>query len=89
MNSFMTTFTKCSSLLNTESLNSIYQNFNELMINSFLINNDNYQCINVLKNIYNLKLQNIKDKTSSNKEYVDIYNNFIKLTRQILIFFLN
>ena len=83
MNSFMTTFTKCSSLLNTESLNSIYQNFNELMINSFLINNDNYQCINVLKNIYNLKLQNIKDKTSSNKEYVDIYNNFIKLTRQI------
>ena len=83
MNNFMTTFTKCSSLLNTESLNSIYQNFNELMINSFLINNDNYQCINVLKNIYNLKLQNIKDKTSSNKEYVDIYNNFIKLTRQI------
>ena len=83
MNSFMITFTKVSSLLNTESLNSIYQNFNELMINSFFINNDNYQCINVLKNIYKLKLQNIKDKSSSNKEYVEIYNNFLKLIRQI------
>ena len=83
MNSFMTTFTKCSSLLNTESLNSIYQNFNELMINSYFINNENYQCINVLKNIYNLKLQNIKDKNMTNKEYVEIYNNFLKLIRQI------
>ena len=79
----MNTFIKCSSYLNIDSLNSIYQNFNDLMINSFLINNDNYQCINVLKNIYNLKLKNIQDKNISNKEYSEIYNNFIKLLRQI------
>ena len=83
MNCFMNTFIKCSSYLNIESLNSIYQNFNQLMINSFLINNDNYQCINVLKNIYNLKLHNIKQKDLSNKEYAEIYNNFLKLLRQI------
>ena len=83
MNCFMITFTKCSAYLNIESLNSIYQNFNELVINSFLINNDNYHCIYVLKNIYSLKLKNIKDKNSSNKEYVEIYTNFLKLLRQI------
>ena len=83
INCFMNTFIKCSSYLNIEALNSIYQNFNELMINSFLINNDNYQCINVLKNIYNLKLNNIKQKNLSNKEYAEIYNNFFKLIRQI------
>ena len=68
MNCFMTTFSKCSNNLNVNTLNSIYQNFNELMINSFLINNDNYQCIFVLKNIYSLKLNNIKDKNPSNKK---------------------
>ena len=83
MNCLMITFTKCSMNLNINSLNSIYQNINELMLNSFLINNDNYQCINVLKNIYNLKLNNIKEKNSTNKEYMEIYNNFLKLNRQI------
>jgi hypothetical protein len=83
MNCFMTTFSKCSNNLNVNTLNSIYQNFNELMINSFLINNDNYQCIFVLKNIYSLKLNNIKDKNPSNKEYMELYNNFLKLNRQI------
>ena len=83
MNCFMNTFTKCSAHLNIDSLNSIYQNFNELMINSFFINNDNFQSIHVLKNIYNLKLHNIKDKSSTNKEYIEIYNNCLKLIRQI------
>ena len=83
MNCFMNTFSKCSNNLNVNTLNSIYQNFNELMINSFLINNDNYQCIFVLKNIYSLKLNNIKDKNPSNKEYMELYNNFLKLNRQI------
>ena len=83
MNCFMNTFTKCSAHLNIDSLNSIYQNFNELMINSFFINNDNFQSIHVLKNIYNLKLHNIKDKSSKNKEYIEIYNNCLKLIRQI------
>ena len=83
MNCFMNAFTKASGYLNIESLNSIYQNFNELMINSFMINNDNYQCINVLKNIYKLKLNNIKDKNIINKEYIEIYYNFLKLIRQI------
>ena len=83
MNCFMNTFTKCSAHLNIDSLNSIYQNFNELMINSFFINSDNFQSIHVLKNIYNLKLHNIKDKSSKNKEYIEIYNNCLKLIRQI------
>ena len=83
INCFMSTFIKCSNYLNIESLNSIYQNFNELMINSFLINNENYQSINVIKNIYSLKLRNIKQKDLSNKEYAEIYNNFLKLLRQI------
>ena len=83
MNCFMNAFTKASGYLNIESLNSIYQNFNELMINSFMINNDNYQCINVLKNIYKLKLNNVKDKNQTNREYMEIYFNFLKLIRQI------
>lgn len=79
----MSTLTKCSSHLNINSLNQIFPKFNELMINSFFKNTDNYQCINVLRNIYSLKLQNIKDKNLQNNEYAEIYNNFLKLSRQI------
>ena len=79
----MSTLIKCSSHFSINSLNQIFPKFNDLMINSFLNNHDNYQCINVLKNIYSLKLQNIKDKNISNNEYAQIYNNFLKLNRQI------
>ena len=79
----MNTLTKCSSHINIDSLEKIFPKFNELMIKSFLNNNDNYQCINVLKNIYSLKLQNIKNKDFSNKDYAEIYNYFLKLNRQI------
>ena len=79
----MSTLIKCSSHFSITSLNQIFPKFNDLMINLFLNNNDNYQCINVLKNIYSLKLQNIKDKNISNNEYAQIYNNFLKLNRQI------
>ena len=79
----MNTLTKCSSHINIDSLEKIFPIFNELMIKSFLNNNDNYQCINVLKNIYSLKLQNIKNKDFSNKDYAEIYNYFLKLNRQI------
>ena len=79
----MSTLTKCSSHFSIISLNQIFPKFNELMINSFFKNNDNYQCINVLRNIYSIKLQNIKDKNFTNNEYVQIYNNFLKLSRQI------
>lgn len=83
IHNIMNTLTKCSSYLNINTLNQIFPKFNELMINTFLQNNDNYQCINVLKSIYSLKLQNIKDKSFSNNEYTEIYNNFLKLSRQI------
>ena len=83
INSFMTIFKTVSKYITIDSLNSIYINFNEMMINSFFLNNENYHCIEILKNIYNLKLKNIKDKTQSNKEYFEIYNNFLKLIQQI------
>ena len=79
----MSTLTKCSSHFSIISLEQIFPKLNELMINSFFNNNDNYQCINVLKNIYSLKLQNIKEKNFSNNDYILIYNCFLKLNRQI------
>ena len=79
----MSTLTKCSSHFNINYLEQIFPKLNELMINSFFNNNDNYQCINVIKNIYSLKLQNIKVKNFSNNDYTLIYNYFLKLNRQI------
>ena len=79
----MRTLSKSSSSINANYLEQIFPKFNELMIKSFLNNNDNYQCIEVLRNIYSLKLQNIKKKDDSNKDYVEIYNYFLKLNRQI------
>ena len=83
INCIMSTITKCSSHFRINYLEEIFSKLNELMINSFLNNNDNYQCINVLKNIYSLKLQNIQDKSFSNSKYYEIYNYFLKLVRQI------
>lgn len=83
INCIMITLTKSSSHFKIKYLEQIFPKLNELMINSFLSNNDNYQCINVLKNIYALKLQNIQDKNLSNKNYKEIYNYFLQLTRQI------
>ena len=83
INAFMNIFNKVSGYLNTETLNSVYKNLNEMMINSFCLNTDNYQCIDFLRNIYQLKLKNINEKNSSNKEYLEIYNNFMKLIREI------
>ena len=79
----MSMLTKCSAHFSIDYLEQIFPKFNELMINSFLKNKDNYQCIFVLKNIYLLKLHNIKDKTFSNNNYTEIYNNFLKLNREI------
>lgn len=79
----MNTLTKCSSYFNINTLNEIFPKFNELMLNTFLQNHYNYQCINVLKSIYSLKLQNMKDKSFVNNEYREIYSNFLKLNRQI------
>jgi hypothetical protein len=79
----MSMLTKCSVHFSIDYLEQIFPKFNELMINSFLQNKDNYQCIFVLKNIYLLKLHNIKNKTFSNNNYTEIYNNFLKLNREI------
>ena len=79
----MSMLAKCSAHFSIDYLEQIFPKFNELMINSFLKNKDNYQCIFVLKNIYLLKLHNIKDKTFSNNNYTEIYNNFLKLNREI------
>ena len=83
VNIFMSIFNTVSKYLNIETLNSVYKNLNEMMMNSFSLNTDNYQCIDFLKNIYLLKLNNIKDKNLSNQEYLEIYNNFMKLIREI------
>ena len=83
INCIMTTITKCSSHFRINYLEEIFSKLNELMIKSFFNNNDNYQCINVLKNIYSIKLQNIQDKNLSNNKYYEIYNFFLKLVRQI------
>lgn len=79
----MSTLTKSSSHFSNNSLEQIFPKLNELMINSFFNNNDNYQCINVIKNIYSIKLHNMKNKDFSNNDYTLIYNYFLKLNRQI------
>ena len=79
----MTTFMIVSKNITVESLNNIFKNFKELIINAYYLNNDNYQCIDILKNIFDLKIKTIKDKNSSNKEYFEIYKDFIQLVRRI------
>ena len=72
---------KCSSYLNINVVENIYPKLNELLIKSFFDNNSNFQCITVLKNIYSILLHHNNNKNT--KIYEEIYNNFMKLNRQI------
>ena len=74
---------KSSNNLNNQTINKIFNQFNELMINLFMFNNENYQSIYVLKNIYLIKLKHLDNKTLDNKEYIEILDNFLKLNRQL------
>ena len=81
--------TKSSFYLNIQTINKIYEQFDNLMINIFMNNNEHYQSIYVLKNIYSIKLKNIPNKTIDNVIYIQILNNFIKITNFINASILN
>ena len=83
MKSILKMFIKSSFYLNIETINKIFNQFNELMINIFITNNENYSGMYVLKNIYSIKLKYMSDKNLDNKFYIDILDNFIKLNKQI------
>ena len=75
--------TKSSGCLNFITINKIFNQLNELMINIFMFNNENYQSIYVLKNLYLMKLKNLNNKTIDNKDYIEILDNFLKINRQL------
>ena len=75
--------TKSSFHLSIQIVDKIFNQFNELMINIFMNNNEHYQSIYVLKNIYSIKLKNLSDKTIGNNSYTLILNNFIKINSQM------
>ena len=80
---FLKLITKTLPYLNYETINSIFINLNQFLLEIFLKNNGNYQSIYALKNLYQIKLKNMNDKTIINEEYIFILDNFIKLNRQI------
>jgi hypothetical protein len=75
--------TKSSNYFNAQIINKIFYELNELMINVFVNNNENYQSIYVIRNLYSKKLKNIDNKNADNKSYLEIMDNFLKLNRQI------
>ena len=89
INSIMGIFIKCSNHFDYEILEKIFTNLTQLLIDFFFSNDKNYRCIHVLKNMYELKLKNLNDKNETNQNYVDIYNNFMKINRKICIFIFN
>ena len=76
-------FSKSSYYLNIQNVDKIFVQFNELMIGIFTSNNENYNSLYVIRNIYSIKLKNMIDKNLNNKLYVEVLNGFIKLNRQI------
>ena len=85
INPFLKMLTKASAYLNLETINKIFINLNQFLLEVFLNNNENFQSIYVLKNIYTIKLNimNDNEKIFKNKEYNLIVDNFIGLNRQI------
>jgi hypothetical protein len=68
MNCFMITFTKCSAYLNIESLNSIYQNFNEFL-EKIEKNNINNKTDKIKMKIYNKKVkEELEEKMRKEEE---------------------
>ena len=83
MKSILKMFSKSSYYLNIQNVDKIFVQFNELMIGIFTSNNENYNSLYVIRNIYSIKLKNMIDKNLNNKLYVEMLNGFIKLNRQI------
>ena len=80
---FLKMLTKTSMYFNKELIDKIFINMNQFLIEIFLKNNENYQSIYAITNIYKIKLKNIDKKIISNNEYNIILDNFIGLNRQI------
>ena len=88
---FLKMLIKSSNYLNIETVNKIFPNLNQFLIEIFLNNKDNFESIYVLKNLYFIKLKNMNnnEKTIQNKEYYLILDNFIGLNREICSVIIN
>ena len=88
---FLKMLIKSSNYLNIETLNKIFINLNQFLLELFLNNKDFYECIYILKNLYFIKLKhmNNNEKTLQNKEYELILDNFIGLNRKICSIIIN
>ena len=80
---FLKLLTKTLLYLDYSTINNIFINLNQFLLEIFMKNNENYQSIYALKNLYMIKLKDINNKTVMNEEYILILDNFMKLNRQI------
>ena len=82
---FLKMLTKASFYFNNDIINKVFINLNQFLLDIFSKNNDNFQSIYVLKNIYVIKLNNMnkEKKVIKNEEYNLILNNFLQLNRQL------
>ena len=79
INEIIKFFIKCTNNIQYEKLIKIFDNLNELMLNSYLKNEKNFNAILVLKNIYEIILNN-----NYNNNYNElIKNNFLLLNKEI------
>ena len=86
---FLKLLTKTLLYLNYPTINNIFINLNQFLLEIFMKNNENYQSIYALKNLYMIKLKDINDKNIMNEEYILILDNFMKLNRQICYCIIN
>ena len=79
INEIIKFFIKCTNNIQYEKLLKIFDNLNELMLNSYLKNENNFNSILVIKNIYEIILNN-----HYNNKYIElITNNFLLLNKEI------
>ena len=80
INEIIKFFIKCTNNIQYEKLLKIFDNLNELMLNSYLKNENNFNSILVLKNIYEIILNN----NYNNNNYIELINkNFLLLNKEI------
>ena len=79
INEIIKFFIKCTNNIQYEKLLKIFDNLNELMLNSYLKNENNFNSILVIKNIYEIILNN-----HYNNKYIElITKNFLLLNKEI------
>ncbi len=79
INEIIKFFIKCTNNIQYEKLLKIFDNLNELMFNSYLKNENNFNSILVIKNIYEIILNN-----HYNNKYIElITKNFLLLNKEI------